>query len=245
MKVKIRLLVMGVSMLGFPHLSTAQEGGKKPWSDNAEFSYVSTSGNASVETMAAKNLYTLKFAEHMTFLWKIEALQGKSEGTPTAERYFTDLRLEHAYSERGYTYISTGWMTDTFAGLDRHVRAGLGGGYKLLDGPESFLKSEAGVSGVRENYTDETERRFTEGRVFAQYAYAFAKKNQFSQSIEYLYDFDNSQNYRYNSETALTAGMTDRLSIKISYLVKYDHEPVPLTLDSKDTIFSTAIVATF
>ena len=232
-------------LLGLCCAATAQEAEDKSWSDSAELSYVSTTGNSSVETLAAKNLYTQKIAEHLTFLWKLEALNGKSDGVLTAERYFTDLRLEHAYAEHAYTYINSGWMSDNFAGVDKHVDVGLGGGYKFLTGPKSFLKSEAGVSAVNETYTDTTERNFTEGRAYTEYVYAFTKKNKFSQSIEYLYDFDNSENTRYNSETAVTATMTDNLSLKVSYRIKYDHEPTPVTLENKDTIFSTAIVASF
>lgn len=242
---KFRLLIIGVSLAGLPYISVAEDIDEKPWSDSAELSYVSTSGNSSVETLAAKNLYTLKFAEHLTFLWKLEALKGKSAGVLNAERYFTDLRLEHAYSPRAYTYVNTGWLTDTFSGVDKRVNAGAGGGYKFLDGPKSFLKSEAGASAVKESYTDDTERSYIEGRLFGEYVYAFTKKNKFSQSIEYLHDFDNTENYRYNSETAVTATMTDNLSLKVSYVIKYDHEPTPATLGKKDTIFSTAIVASF
>ena len=39
--------------------------------------------------------------------------------------------------------------------------------------------------------------------------------------------------------------MTDNLSLKVSYLIKYDHQPTPSTLGKSDTIFSTAIVASF
>lgn len=245
MTVKIRLLTIGVSLLGLPCIAVAEDANNKSWSDDAELSYVSTSGNSSVSTLAAKNLYTQKLAEHLSFLWKLEALKGKSDGVMTAERYFTDLRLEYDYTERAYSYVNTGWMTDKFAGVDERVNVGVGGGYKFLNGPQSFLKSEAGVSAVKESYIDNTDRRFTEGRVFGEYVYAFTKKNKFSQSIEYLHDFDNTGNYRYNSETAVTATMTDNLSLKVSYLIKYDHEPIPSTLGKRDTIFSTAIVASF
>lgn len=245
MTVKIRLLTLGVLLMRLPCMVVAEDTDGKTWSDNAEVSFVSTSGNSSVETLAAKNLYTLKFAEHLTFLWKIEALRGKSAGVLTAERYLTDLRLEHAYSRRTYSYVNTGWMRDTFAGVDDRVNVGLGGGYKFLDGPQSFLKSEAGISVVEESYVDNTDRSYIEGRAFGEYVYAFTKKNKFTQSLEYLYDFDNTENYRYNTETAVTAALTDSLSLKVSYLIKYDNEPTPSTLDKKDTIFSTAIMASF
>lgn len=245
MSIGIRYMTLCVSLLGLPYTAVAEDADNKTWTDVAELSYVSTSGNANVATLSAKNLYTLRFAEHMTFLWKLEALKDKSDGALTAERYFTDLRLEHAYSLRAYTYVNTGWMSDTFAGVDKHINIGLGGGYKFLDGPQSYLKMETGISRVNEVYTDNTDRNFTEGRVFGEYVYAFTKKNKFSQSLEYLHDFSTSANYRYNSETALTVIMADNLSLKVSYFIKLDNEPTPSTLGNKDTIFSTAIVADF
>lgn len=245
MTINIRLLTLGISLFGLPFLAVAEDTDNKSWSDDAELSYVATTGNSNVSTLAAKNLFTLKFAEHLTFLWKLEALKGKSDGVLTAERYFTDLRLEHAYTERAYTYVNTGWMSETFAGVDRRVNAGFGGGYIFLNGPQSFLKSEAGINAVKESYIDNTDRSFTEGRVFGEYVYAINKKNKFSQSIEYLRDFNNSENYRYNSETAIKVAMNSNLSLKVSYLIKYDHEPTPITLDKRDTIISTALVASF
>jgi putative salt-induced outer membrane protein YdiY len=63
--------------------------------------------------------------------------------------------------------------------------------------------------------------------------------------VEYLHDFEDSQHYKVNSETALTAALTDVFSLKAGYSVKYDHEPVPATLKQTDTLFSVALVANF
>lgn len=229
-----------------PPLALADELQGKPWSDEAELSFVSTGGNSDVETLSAKNLYKLKFAESYTFIWKLEALNGKTDNILSAERYFADLRLEYAFSERAYSYINTGWLQDSFAGLDSRVNFSLGGGYRLLDGPDSFFKLEAGANNVKESYTTEApDRRFTEGRLFGEYIYHFTEKNKFSQSLESLHDLSDSERYRLNSETALWAALNDRFSLKISYQIKYNHRPVLDTLDKSDTILSTAIVANF
>jgi putative salt-induced outer membrane protein len=218
----------------------------KPWSDEAELSFVSTGGNTDVETLSAKNLYKLKFAESYTFVWKLEALNGKINDTLSAERYLTDLRLEYAFSERAYMYTGAGWLQDTFAGLDSRVNFSVGGGYRFLDGPESFFKLEAGANTVKESYTaEEPDRRFVEGRLFGEYIYHFSEKNKFTQSLESLHEFSDSDRYRLNSETALTAALNNRFSLKISYQVKYNHRPVPDTLNKSDTVLSTAIVANF
>jgi len=223
----------------------AEETATKPWSDEAGLSYVKTGGNTDVATLAFKNLYKLKFADSNTFIWKLAALRAETDGVLTAERYLTDLRLEHAYSERTYSYANTGWMTDEFAGIDKRINVGTGGGYKFLIGPKHFLRNEAGLAVVNETYIDSTDSDYVDGRLFGEYIYAFTDRNKFTQSIEYLHDFNDSDNYRVNSVTALTAALNDSFSLKMSYVIKYDNVTVPSTLNDKDTIFSTAIVANF
>ena len=68
------------------------------------------------------------------------------------------------------------------------------------------------------------------------------KKNKFSQSLEFLYDFDDSDNYRINSETAFITALSNYLSLKTSYEIKHDNEPVPATLKETDTILSVTLV---
>jgi len=83
------------------------------------------------------------------------------------------------------------------------------------------------------------------GRVYGLYQYAFSKKNRFSQSLEFLYDFDDSDNYNVNSETALITALSNYFSLKTSYEIRYDHEPVPATLKDTDTVLSVTLVVNF
>ncbi|MBN1841534.1 MAG: DUF481 domain-containing protein [Deltaproteobacteria bacterium] len=83
------------------------------------------------------------------------------------------------------------------------------------------------------------------GRAAARYEYAFTEKSKFSQSLEFLYDFDDSDNYNVNSETALISALSDYLSLKASYVIKYDHQPVPSTLEDTDTILAVTLVVNF
>ena len=101
---------------------------------------------------------------------------------------------------------------------------------------------EAGLNYVKEEYTDNTDKEYLGGRAFVRYEYAFTEKNKFSQSLEFLYDFDDGENYNVNSETALISALNDYLSLKASYLVKYNSQPVPETLKEIDTILGIAIV---
>jgi len=134
---------------------------------------------------------------------------------------------------------------DKFAGIDSRYYVGPGAGYNFLTGPKHFLLAEISLNYVNEKYTDDTDKEYLGGRAFAEYEYAFTDKNKFSQSVEYLHDFDDSDNYNVNSETALISALSDYLSLKTSYVVKYDNQPVPSTLKETDTILSVTLVVNF
>jgi putative salt-induced outer membrane protein len=226
-------------VLVFAPGSRAEE---KKWSDEAELSFVDTGGNTDVTTLSAKNLLKYKFTNRLRGAWKLGALYGESDGEKNAESYFTELRLDYLLTERFYSYAAAGWMQDEFAGFDSQYYLGPGVGYEFLTGPRHYLAGEAGLNYVWEEYTDNTDKDYLGARAFAKYEYAFTEKNRLSQSVEFLYDFDDSENYDVNSETAVTSALSDYLSLKASYVIKYDNQPVPKTLDDTDTVLAVTLV---
>jgi putative salt-induced outer membrane protein len=218
---------------------------EKKWSDQAELSFVDTGGNTEVTSLSAKNVLQYKFSEKVQAEWKLGALYGETDGEKTAESYFSDLRLDYLFTERFYSFVLGGWSQDEFAGIDSRYYAGPGLGYKFLKGPKHILLGEVGANYVNEEYTDDTDEGYTEGRAYASYEYAFTEKNRFSQSVEYLHDFEDGDNYTVNSETALISALSDYLSLKTSYVIKYDNQPIPSTLEEKDTILSVTLVVNF
>lgn len=226
-------------------LASGSRAEEKKWSDEAELSFVDTGGNTDVTTLSAKNLLKYRFTNKLQGAWKLGAVYGKSDGEKNAENYFTELRLDYQLTERLYSYAAGGWMQDEFAGIDSRYYLGPGVGYKFLSGPKHFLAGEAGLNYVNEEYIDDTDKDYLEGRAFAKYEYALAEKNRFSQSVELLYDFEDSENYIVNSETAVISALSDYLSLKASYVIKYDNEPVPETLKETDTILAVTLVVNF
>ena len=137
------------------------------------------------------------------------------------------------------------WSKEKFAGIDSRYYAGPGAGYNFLTGPKYFLLAEISLNYVNERYTDDTDKEYLGGRAFTEYEYAFTDKNKFSQSVEYLHDFYDNDNYNVNSETALISALNNYLSLKTSYVVKYNNQPVPSTLKETDTILSVTLVVNF
>jgi putative salt-induced outer membrane protein YdiY len=56
---------------------------------------------------------------------------------------------------------------------------------------------------------------------------------------------EDGDNYNVLSKTALISALSDYLSLKASYVVKYDSEPVRSTLEETDTILSVTLVVSF
>lgn len=237
-----RLLMATLLLLAIGSAASAAE--EKTWHDEAELSFVDTGGNTDVTTLSAKNTLTFPIVERTKGTWKLGALYGKSAGTKTAESYFTEIRVDHAYTERLYSFGYGGWFRDRFAGIDQRIYLGAGGGYKYYTGPKHFLLGEAGLTYTTEEYTDNTDNEFLGGRLFGKYEYRFNEKNRFTQSLEWLLDFREFDNWNLNSETAVISALSDWLSLKAGYLIKYDNEPVG-SLKKADRILGITLVANF
>lgn len=243
----ILFVIMIAVILSSTGFALAEDG--KTWKDEAELSYIQTGGNTQVTNLSAKNLLTYQATEKIKLDWSVLALFAETEvdgsKEKSAERYATELRLEYSLTERFYTAAYGGWLRDEFAGIEDRYYIGPAVGYKFLIGPKHFLRAEAGVDYVKEDYVDNTDDNYMRGRAFGEYAFALTEKTRFSQSLEYLNAFDNSDNYNVNSETAVITALSDKLSLKTSYVVNYDNEPVPKELEKTDTKLAVTIIVNF
>jgi putative salt-induced outer membrane protein len=256
MKMKIATALCTLIIFLSAPAQAEEEKPKKKWIDEAELSFVDTSGNSETSTFAAKNLLKIKFTDKLEGEWDIAALKSQStdkttdRNKVTAERYSTNLKLSYLFTERFYSGLGTGWSRDEFAGLQNKNYVGAFVGYKFLTGPKHLLKGELGLNYVNEDYTKNKELKnfkdkdFVEGRAFGLYEYALTEKTKFSQSIEYLGDFDDPNNYKVNSLSALTVAISDIFSIKPSYEIHYVNK-VPVDINTTDRIVTVALVANF
>jgi len=233
------LLLVVITSVGY-----AEEGEERRWEDEAELSYVDTSGNSEVTTLSAKNKLTYQFSDKTSGRWKFQALNGESDGQRDAESYFTELRGNYAPTERYYNYLSANWLKDRFADIDYRYTFGAGSGYKFLQGPGHFLLGEAGLTYTIEKLINDSDTEYLGGRLYSEYEYQISDDTKFSQSVEALLDFEDTQNYMLNSETALITAINSVFSFKTSYVIKYDNAPSENS-DDTDTVLAASLVANF
>jgi len=241
MKIKSICLLILICLI-LPSIAIAEE---SKWQDEAELSFVSTGGNTEVTSLSAKNKLTYQFTEKLKGQWDLSALYGETEDVRTAERYATQVRLDYDLTDRIYMAGIGGWQQDEFAGIEQRLYLGPAVGYKILTGPKHTLSAEGGIDYVTEEYTNDEDADFMRGRAFGSYEFLLTEKSKFSQTLELLYAFDDGDNYNINSVSALITSLSDTFSIKTSYEILYDNEPVPDTLEETDTILSVALIVNF
>jgi putative salt-induced outer membrane protein len=215
----------------------------KPLSGSAELSYVSTSGNTDTKSLGAG--FALKYKPG---LWTTDVtaawVKAETDGVTTADKLTAAATLSRAFGERLEAYGRASYLANEFAGIDSNL--GLEGGvfYKVLRGEKQSLDLGGGLGYVDEKRTTAEDRSFTSGNAFAKYKWKISKSADFTDELNYVYDFDNSNDWRYANSAAITASINSMFSMKAYWNVNVLNEPVP-GFEKSDTTTGVSLVAKF
>jgi putative salt-induced outer membrane protein YdiY len=251
--------------------ASAQEEKTPPYTEQkADLGYTFTSGNARAQTFSA----TYDFKHVLTvgeFVFNAAALRSETEervfvgvdasNNPifvetenvAAESYGIGAKYRHDLGPRFFAYGLAAWARILQAGLDDRWRGGGGFGVKLVQPQPHKLDFEIGAEYTDEAYIDGSSASFASLRAFADYDYAISDHSTFSSDLEFLENLDDTDDYRLNWTTSLTANIVGNVALKLSYLVLFDNRPAVLTVDpgppavldereELDQVFTTSVV---
>ncbi len=217
----------------------------RPWTDVAELSYVSTSGNASTQNFAFSNKFLYKWTRSDL---GVDAAGLRAESTDrtitnpdgtvvvndvtktTAEAYALSAKYRLDVTKRLLWYVNGGWNRNTFQGFDNRYSLGSGVGYKFLTTPRHTLSGELGAEGVREERVDLTTDTYGALRAFAGYEFKINDSAKFTQEIELIDNLKDTADWRGRSVTGVIASMTKKVALKVSYTVLYRNRPVAVMI---------------
>lgn len=224
------------------HEARAQEPAKKSWKDTAELNLTNTTGNTKVMTLGINDLYGYDRAR-----WGLELKAGlltsRSQGAATAEQYNAGEKAIDKVTGSFYGYEKVGWDKNRFAGILSRYDASLGVGDVLLEKGSDKVSAEAGAGFIAERRPDK-QNNFASGRLYGKYLRTLSKTANLSQDAEYLNDFKDAKDYRFNAETALIAAVSTRFSLKASYKWKRVGKPAP-GFGKDDTILGAALILNY
>jgi len=217
---------------------------EKFWTSSVGLSFVTVSGNTESQTLSITG-----DAVHETSTNKLEinagTVYGKSAGEKTAEYWYGKTKYDSNITQKTYLFGVFNAKGNKLSGYDYRLSAYPGAGYKFLEGKHSLI-AEAGPGFFYEKRIgeDEDDLAFFSGRAYTKYIFKITKVSSFSQDAEYLYNFEDEKDYRVNSNTTLTAKISELLSLKLNLLIQHANQP-PEGNERTDMFTSTSLVFTF
>jgi len=273
---KAILMACGLALASLGGAAFAQDAPKRPWTDVAEFGLVMTTGNSEGTNFSLSNKfkYTWTNAE-LTF----DAVALRTETTTraltnvggvvvvtdteavTAASYALGTKYRRNITERFFWYVGTSWYQNFFAGIDDRFIVGAGVGYTFVKSERHTLKGDIGATFTREDPLGDPPPVELETENFAgvsgalNYEFRINEKAKLTEDLMMFENLDDTDDWRINSITALTASFTDKLALKVSYTVLHSNQPpvrvVPgtpdalYTFEETDTILTAALVVNF
>ncbi|MEO8478829.1 MAG: DUF481 domain-containing protein [Gemmatimonadota bacterium] len=210
-----------------------------------EVGYVAASGNQSVETLNVGNKFSAKF-EDLTLAQTFVHVYGESEGETTTSLTRASMRVDKGLRDSPFTeYGLMTYERNTFAGLASRVTGSLGLTALVLRSEADKVLVEGGLSLNRQRGTGlkGKDSDFLGGRAASTYTHQFSKQTAFVQVVEFLPNFREADDLRVNTETAITAPITSRIGLKLSYVIRYDGLPQEGFLTT-DRLFTSGVQVT-
>jgi len=221
----------------------AEDAPAKKWKNDTEFSFVSTNGNSKTSTTAGKNTFLYNWSKPVLELI-FGGFGSQNRNETTAEKYYGSEKFSYKLTDRNYAFQKFAWDKDRFAGIRNRYDNNAGLGRELVKSKRHLLVGELGGGYIVEERVNEPTNSFTSGRAYSKYEYVVSPTSKFFQDVEYLGNFDDTSDFRVNTETALMATLTTHFMLKVSYKWNHVGKP-PAGYVRNDTTTGVALLAQY
>lgn len=237
---RILLLAVGVSLTGSSYAAVDSDG----FSNESELGVLWSTGNSNSRSYNAKQLDLYAWSENLV-TFNARYLSTRAGALESSRYWLLALRYERHLSERTASFLGQTLESNIFAGFFQRYSSDIGLKYYLIREASSQWSGEAGYRYSVENLTTGKQTISNYLRFFTEAERTLTGTTTGKFSIEYLPNLTRSEDYLLNVETSLGVMMNKTLSLRTTYLVKFDHLPAENVKEKTDTVFTTALVAKF
>ncbi len=201
-----------------------QEEGR--WEGEAGLSFLATSGNTETETLG------LDFQLASTpEPWGVELVaqlqRAEEDSVQTAERYYLSARLKRSLGERWDFFLGLSGEQDEFAGLDLRTLVETGFVYTVPTKETHALSIDLGATWTDEDRVPPEPDTDHIGAILGlAYEWKISETATFSERLATFPNFDDSDDWRFESTTALTASINARFAIQVAYELRFRNRPI-------------------
>lgn len=238
-----RLLLASAALPAVTRAQSAQSDTANPVKVTVGAAYLDASGNTDVTSL---NVSERLEWTRPRFLWGqfVNAINGSTDGEETANLIAAGLRGDWKPPGRLSVYALVNYDRNRFAGISRRFEEGAGLAYALIDRLPHRLTTELGSQFVQQRNLERMSDSFLAGRAAELYRYTFRENTYFEERVEYLPNFETSEDYRVNGEANLVAPLSRRLALKFGYVVRFDNLP-ELGLKKTDRYLTSGVQVAF
>lgn len=251
--IKVTIGVAIASSLAFTS-AAQEEKGDATWTGEGSLSAGMTTGNTET-TDIGLGLDMQRQTGGWTIALNASGDYGETEGEESRNRIFLGSNLDRQVNDKLFTFAQLSYEKDAFSGFESRTFLGGGLGYDIFSaGPLKWsLRSGVGfkideIEATLDTTTDpvtvvtpaSTEETFGATGT-SNWAYQFNENVSLTNDTDVIYAETSTQIINL---LALSAGLTDTLSARLSYEVRHDTNPVQ-GFEATDTITRASLVYGF
>jgi len=237
--------MIAIAILGF--LSAVQQPAPPPPARRVhvtlDLGFVNASGNSDVTSFNLGEKLTWQ-RKRVTLIQTVKVLYGATDGSTTTESYEAGTRAQYAVSSRLGAFALLTFQRDPFAGVASRWFGGPGVSAAVVQAARDTLVIETGVAGQRERSITNVTQSFAAVRTAASFKHRLGATAFLTENMEWVANLKVSGDQRVNSETALTAPLSQQIAVRVAYVIRFDHLPEP-GFKTTDRILTTGVQVAF
>lgn len=208
-----------------------------------DLGFVSAAGNSDVTSFNLGEKLTWQ-KNRVTLTQTAKVLYGATDGSTTTESYEASSRAQVAVASRIGAFVLVTFQRDPFAGVASRWFGGPGVSAGVVQSGRDTLSIETGLTAQRERNSANVTQSFAAARTAAAFKHRLGTTAFVTENVEWVANLKTSADQRVNSETALTAPLSQQIALRVSYVVRFDNQP-GAGFKKTDRILTTGVQIAF
>ena len=215
------------------HAALASAGFLENWEGDGEIGAIRSTGNTD-DLGASLGLTLEKDGVDWDHTLRTLVDYQQSDGVTTREQYLVGYETRYDLNDRTYVFGLGRYERARFQGYTARYSLSGGVGYRLIESDSATLRIQAGPAYRRTDFVDgEVETQNSLAALAAlDFDWRLAENITFQQDVNAVLQSGNST---FQSFSAFRAGITDDVSVRLSYEIEHDTNPPPGAV-STDTL---------
>jgi putative salt-induced outer membrane protein YdiY len=208
-----------------PQAEEAEPPARPKWESSAALGLTLTRGNSDTLLFNA-NVQSQRLADPNEIRLGLDATYGETERVKSAESFRGFGQYNRLFSERFYGGLRLEGFRDAVADVEYRFTLSPMAGYYFIKQERTRLAGEIGPSFIYEKQGGESGG-YIALRLGERFEHEFSERARIWQSLEFLPQVDDFDNFLILAEVGAEAGLTSNLSLRVTLQNWYDNQPAP------------------